>query len=102
MGTYLPIEINHIKEKELVRVTWADRHTGDYPGEYLRGYCPCAVCQGHGTGVKFIQAPGAKLTEISTVGNYAIQLNWNDGHNTGIYTFDYLRSLCPCPQCKET
>ena len=86
----------------MVRVTWDDGHGGDYPQEYLRGYCPCALCQGHGGEVRFIDAPDAKLAEISAVGNYAIQFRWEDGHNTGIYTFDYLRSLCPCPECKDS
>lgn len=49
--------------------------------------------------LKFIDVPDAKLAEISAVGNYAIQFRWEDGHSTGIYTFDYLRSLCPCPEC---
>lgn len=101
MAKRFPVEINHIKEKGVVRVTWEDGHTGDYPREYLRGYCPCALCQGHEAGVKFTGVPGAKLGEISTVGNYAIQFTWDDGHSTGIYTFDYLRSLCPCPECKD-
>lgn len=86
----------------MVRVTWDDGHVGDYPREYLRGYCPCALCQGHGGEIKFIAALNAQLAEISAVGNYAIQFGWEDGHNTGIYTFDYLRSLCPCPQCKSS
>jgi hypothetical protein len=33
------------------------------------------------------------------VGNYALAFAWSDGHSTGIYTFEYLRKLCPCPQC---
>ena len=37
--------------------------------------------------------------EIRGVGNYAIELRWHDGHSTGIYTYDYLRSLCPCSSC---
>ncbi|HEY1266366.1 MAG TPA: gamma-butyrobetaine hydroxylase-like domain-containing protein [Candidatus Binatia bacterium] len=35
------------------------------------------------------------------VGNYAIMFRWGDGHETGIYTFQYLRSLCPCEECKQ-
>lgn len=102
MAKYVPVEINHMREKGLVRITWDDGHVGDYPREYLRGYCPCALCQGHDAamGTKFISVPDAKLAEISAVGNYAIQFRWEDGHSTGIYTYDYLRSLCPCPGCK--
>ena len=101
MASPIPVEINHRKEKGVVRVTWEDGHVGEYGCGYLRGYCPCALCQGHGAKIKFIEVPDAKLAEISAVGNYAIQFTWQDGHNTGIYTFDYLKSLCPCPECKR-
>lgn len=85
-----------------MRVTWDDGHVGDYSRQYLRGYCPCALCQGHGAEVKFVAGADANLAEIGAVGNYAIQFQWEDGHNTGIYTFDYLRSLCPCAECKDS
>jgi DUF971 family protein len=39
------------------------------------------------------------LIDIQPIGNYAIEFHWHDGHSTGIYTYDYLRSLCPCPEC---
>ena len=100
MDSFVPIEINHIRDKGLVRVTWDDGHVGDYPREYLRGYCPCAMCQGHGGKINFIEGAESGLREISPVGNYAIQFTWNDGHSTGIYTFDYLRALCPCADCE--
>ncbi len=97
----VPVEINHVKAAGNVRITWDDNHVGEYPQEYLRGYCPCALCQGHDAakGKKFITVPDAKLTEIRAVGNYAIEFRWQDGHSTGIYSYDYLRSLCPCTEC---
>ena len=100
MAGHFPVEINHRKEKGEVRITWDDGHVGDYRQDYLRGYCPCAMCQGHEGAVKFVAAPDAGLSEIGAVGNYAIQFTWEDGHATGIYTFDYLRSVCPCPGCE--
>jgi DUF971 family protein len=36
---------------------------------------------------------------ITAVGGYAIQFDWSDGHNTGVYSYDYLRGICPCPHC---
>lgn len=102
MARHVPVEINHMKEKGSVRITWDDGHVGEYRKEYLRGHCPCALCQGHGGELKFIDVPDAKLAEIQAVGNYAIQFRWEDGHNTGIYTYDYLRSLCPCPECEAS
>jgi len=100
MSSQFPTEINHSKAEGIVRIRWDDGHLGDYPEKYLRGYCPCALCQGHGAGGKFISAPDAKLIDIRAVGNYAIEFRWQDGHSTGIYSYDYLRALCPCSACR--
>jgi DUF971 family protein len=99
MNTCFPTEINHARAKGTVRITWNDGHVGDYDQEYLRGHCPCALCQGHGTQRRFISVPGATLEEIHGVGNYAVEFRWQDGHGTGIYTYDYLRAICPCTEC---
>lgn len=100
MANSYPTEINHVKSRGMVRITWDDGHVGEYAEVYLRGYCPCALCQGHGSQRKFIDEPDAKLMGIRPVGNYAIEMHWHNGHSTGIYTFDYLRSLCPCSECR--
>ncbi|MGB6223743.1 gamma-butyrobetaine hydroxylase-like domain-containing protein [Haloferula sp.] len=70
------------------------------PLEALRSACPCAACQGEPdvTGRvirprKQIGARGFELSKIETIGGYALQLFWADGHSTGIYSFDYLRRL---------
>ena len=102
MDAAVPVEIHHMKERGVVRVTWDDGHVGDYPRAYLRGYCPCALCQGHSGKIKYIDSVASGLHEISSVGNYAVQFAWEDGHSTGIYTFEYLRSLCPCSACRGT
>jgi len=101
MANPYPTEINHLKSERSVRITWDDGHVGEYDEVYLRGYCPCALCQGHGAQRRFVEVPAAQLVEIRTVGNYAIEMRWQDGHSTGIYTFDYLRSLCPCRKCSS-
>jgi DUF971 family protein len=63
----------------------------------------CAECVEEFTGKRKIAHGSIPSTlervSVSPVGNYALQFGWSDGHNTGIYTFDYLRELCPCPQC---
>ncbi len=99
MISRVPTEINHIKSEGIVRIVWNDGHVGNYPETYLRGYCPCALCQGHGASRRFISAPDAKLIDIRAIGNYAIEFHWQDGHSTGIYTYEYLRTLCPCSEC---
>jgi DUF971 family protein len=42
-----------------------------------------------------------QLVSVSQVGNYALNLVWKDGHQTGIYTFEFLRSLCACSECQR-
>ncbi len=87
-----------------LQVMWADGHHSRYPLEGLRRACPCVFCQGGhdnmGSPVNpeiFLEVSDRSLsiTRIQQVGNYAIQLFWNDGHNTGIYRFERLRDMCP-------
>ena len=82
-------------------IDWGDGHKGLYPHEALRGYCPCAGCQGHSGDIGFVETRGdqQELEDIESVGNYALALRWFDGHATGIYSFKYLRALCRCPEC---
>ena len=84
-------------------VTWNDGHFSSYPSWYLREKCMCAACVEEFTGKRKIAHGSIPSTleqvSVSPVGNYALQFGWSDGHDTGIYTFDYLRELCPCPQC---
>lgn len=74
-------------------ITWADGRIHRIPHRILRGYCPCASCQGHGAGTRFVDSGDPELRELGQVGNYAIELTWGDGHATGIYPFPYLRRL---------
>jgi DUF971 family protein len=77
-----------------LEVSWADGHVCSYPHRLLRGYCPCAGCQGHTGTVRFIDGGNLELREIERVGNYALGFTWGDGHASGIYSFRYLRALC--------
>jgi DUF971 family protein len=43
--------------------------------------------------------PALKMLAVEAVGNYAIRINWSDGHNSGIYSYEHFRSICPCEQC---
>ena len=86
----------------LSHIDWADGHVGEYPHEILRGYCPCAGCQGH-TGSITFQYPTDAQQELDTlepVGNYALRLQWFDGHGSGLYSYKYLRALCQCGECR--
>ena len=88
-----PILVTPIEEEKLLRILWDDDQLSDYPFAYLRGWCPCAVCQGHGGERRFIEVDNPQLVSIGMVGNYALNPRWSDGHETGIYTFEYLRDL---------
>jgi DUF971 family protein len=94
-----PTEIHHLREEGLVRITWSDGHVGDYDYATLRGWCPCALCQGHGNERRFVRTADPRLRSIESVGAYAVNLAWSDDHDTGIYSWAYLREICPCPLC---
>ncbi|MCS7063363.1 MAG: DUF971 domain-containing protein [Methylacidiphilales bacterium] len=84
-----------------VAVAWSDGWESYFEGEFLRRHCPCAVCRGEpdvrGQGLlvsrREVGAEGFVLRGWRRVGNYALQLMWGDGHETGLYSFSYLREL---------
>jgi DUF971 family protein len=94
-----PLEVRHEKAARRVVVTWEDGHVSTFGLDYLRSWCPCAGCQGHAPVARYLDLAGQELTHLEAVGNYAIAFTWQDGHNTGIYSFRLLRSLCPCTAC---
>ena len=95
-----PVQIELKSKLAEMRLDWDDGHHSIYPLWYLRGFCPCAECQGHVRGWTFIPSERAEIAKIEEVGNYAINLVWKDGHRTGIYSFEVLRELCPCSACR--
>ncbi|RMG51832.1 MAG: DUF971 domain-containing protein [Acidobacteria bacterium] len=87
-----------------LEITWGDGHVSTYPARYLRQHCPCASCIDEWTGEKRL-APDSvpvdlKMLSVELVGQYALNFTWSDGHGTGIYSFQTLRRLCPCDQCR--
>jgi len=82
-----------------LEITWADGHACEYPVRMLRLECRCASCIEEGTGRPILDATGVpddvRPERIAPVGRYALQFFWSDGHDTGIYTFEVLRALCP-------
>lgn len=94
-----------ISKSKGIRIDWKDRHHSEYTLRYLRDHCPCAGCTGaHGTApaasnpFQLYQA-ALKIEEVEPVGNYAIRLHWSDGHNSGIYSYEHFRRICPCAEC---
>ena len=103
MQATTPTKIKKISPGELM-VQWADGHETRHLAPVLRGMCPCASCQDEMTGMRMIlpiHIPDElEFRKIELVGQYALQFVWSDGHYTGIYSFEYLRELCPCPECR--
>ena len=81
-----------------LRVTWADARVCRYGAATLRRVCPCAQCVNEMTGERTIRpesVPDAlTIEDVALVGRYALNFRWSDGHQTGIYSFRYLRELC--------
>jgi DUF971 family protein len=99
---YVPVSVKAPHGAKVMEIQWGDAHHAFLPHEILRGYCPCAHCQGHGGTLKFVPGGDLQIREIQQVGNYALQFTWGDRHDSGIYTYRYLRSLCQCDECKPT
>ncbi len=90
-----PIEIKLLQQSRLLEITFSDDVCYQLPYEFLRVYSPSADVSGHGPGQEVLQT-GKKevgVSEVIPVGSYAVQINFNDGHDTGIYTWEYLYKL---------
>jgi DUF971 family protein len=109
-----------------VEIDWSDGHRSEYTWRWLRENCPCANCRqqregaqqhllptGQGvpppTGSKVslpVVGPGEvggnpfEAVSVTPVGRYAYKIVWADGHDTGIYSFELLRQLCQCSDCR--
>jgi DUF971 family protein len=105
----------HLSTGEGVAIEWKDGHLSLYTFPFLRDACPCALCDeeraksgrqaGYPVEPKAGELPmfkaAAKPVSAEGVGKYAIKFNWNDGHQLGIYSWQWLRDICPCEECRE-
>jgi DUF971 family protein len=95
-----------LKRTESLRIEWSDGVLTTYPLDYLRSMCPCATCRsiretpkpppGKSLSLKVLPGNFQSSTEVKgaeLVGNYAIRIDWSDGHDSGIYSFEYLRQI---------
>lgn len=103
--TEYPIPLRIHRTDDAVTITWAEGHVGRYPARDLRLACQCAACVEEMTGRPLLAPasvpPDIRPLAVSLVGGYAIRIDWSDGHNTGLYTYDHLLRLCPCERCRE-
>jgi DUF971 family protein len=105
----------HVSTGQGVDVVWSDGHASHFDFAYLREKCPCATCNeerqkkpstpaplvGLGPSLPMYK-PKLAARSAKAVGQYAIQMDFNDGHSTGIYSFELLRTLCPCEECARS
>jgi DUF971 family protein len=99
-----------------VDIEWGDGHISHYSFLFLRNACPCAMCEEEraktglrrgelpklAPGALPMFKPAAKPLSAEGIGKYAIKFNWNDDHDLGIYSWKFLREVCPCGECKAT
>ena len=94
-GAPRPVEIKLHQKSRVLEVSFDDGKRYQLACEYLRVYSPSAEVRGHGPGQEVLQE-GKKdvgIAAIEPVGNYAVKLVFSDGHDTGLYSWDYLYSL---------
>ena len=103
MLNFNPRSIEKVEDAEL-KIVWEDEHETVLDFPTLRRSCPCAMCKDEWTGEPLIDPATVPDTMAATradiVGNYALSFAFTDGHNTGIYSFDHFRRICPCDECR--
>jgi len=107
-----PTSITANRAKKQMTVLWDDGHISMYSFSLLRAGCPCAGCRSGHENMSDAPPPSAflaglpdspatRLANVVPVGSYAVSPVWEDGHDAGIFRWDYLRALCPCAQCRN-
>ena len=93
--TPIPTEITLHKKSRMLELSFDDGSHCQLPAEFLRVYSPSAEVRGHGPGQETLQTGkrNVEITDLEPVGNYAVQPTFSDGHNTGIYSWDWLYHL---------
>jgi DUF971 family protein len=95
MSDIWPTELRVSKNRKLLTVTFSDNFVAELPAEMMRVLSPSAEVQGHGPGQK-VTVPGKRDVAIRAMvesGNYAVRIAFDDGHESGIFTWVYLREL---------
>ena len=104
-GEYLaPTRIHADRPNGRLEIDWSDGHRTIYDALTLRWLCPCAYCRGEAGKPGWLDSAPTltpdqtRLVDIQLVGQYAVCPTWADGHHTGYYTFERLRTDCPCEE----
>ncbi len=103
-----PEQVTADRNQRLLIINWDDGHESRYPFAGLRAVCPCVECRGGHQNMGQPSDPALvrdtppsdiTLDGLEAVGAYALQIQWGDGHSTGIYSWEMLRNICPCELC---
>ena len=102
----------HVSNGAGLDIVWFDGHRSHYEFAFLRDECPCATCNDQRRKKETAKVPGAIGSSVlpmykpkmsargaKPLGNYALQIEFTDGHSSGIYSYDHLRTICPCQEC---
>ena len=92
-----PQNVRVHREDAILELVWSDDEVSRLPFQLLRQSCRCAVCIDEFTGRQRLDpnsvSPDIQLSDVSLTGNYALKFVWSDKHDSGLYTWDHLRSL---------
>src|SRR4029077_16485710 len=101
-----PVNVDVDRASQTVEITWEGGEHTTYSAERLRWACPCAECRGEAGApgrlarVKHLDPNELRVQDVTLVGQYALQIAFESGHSTGLYTFVLLRALCDCAECQ--
>lgn len=92
-----PTNIRALQNEQALELTWGEGHADRIAYHRIRAGCPCATCRDEWTGERILDPAtirtDLKLEGMEGIGNYAVRLVWNDGHSSGLYTWENLRRL---------
>jgi DUF971 family protein len=102
-----PSKITLKRNDKRLEIAWSDGHVCGYALDLLREACPCVECRGGHENmgkpidadslllsIPLVKSKSYEIARLEPVGNYALKPTWTDGHDTGLYTWAYLRELC--------
>ncbi len=99
--TETPTNIRALQGDQVLELTWESGAVARLPYKELRGECPCASCRNEWTGERILDPEtipdDIKLEGMEPIGNYAVRLNWSDGHSSGLYTWETLARIALKP-----
>lgn len=102
------VDVTVDRSQKKMSIVWGDDHKSEYGFDYLRSVCPCANCDGTKHGGAPVKDGSMDISifkditmsDVQEVGRYALRFSWSDNHDTGIFSYTYLRGKCRCGACE--